>query len=318
MACPFLEKTRLLLEKVKKNHLDIYTQINSLEGSANKLHQSATINEIVFPVKSNPYRGWYEKDGKTYNHAKYCLPLSMANSLGYILRSPSTFRVFWDGKENSDAKIEIIENKKPTHKITTHSARGSFTIQYRFVFKTSDKHFTYIKGIPNIRTKFNVMEALIESWWFEGTFGVVCLLNQACDLVIKEGDPIAVVMLLPTENLNFSIGLKQMTEKALPTYTTWEWWQEIKHQFYNYQIKFKRFEIFRIFKKFNKKIKFPKVWPMTESYHDFDYTKGRHVFEKDKPKNRFHFLPKDLRPRTTKLETLYVDNYNKIINEKEN
>jgi len=318
-------------EEIKGNNLDLYTFINLSPKDENPFPQDVLINEIALPVKSSPYRGWYEKSLKTHDHAKYCMPIAMANSLGYILRSPITFSVSWSGDEKDEVIVNIINKNKEvhavsTHSVSTHSAPGSFTLQYRFVMGTSQEYFTYIKGIANIRSRFNVMEALLESWWFEGTFGVVCLLNQPCDFIIKEGDPIASVMLVHKDSINFAVNIKKFTNKSFPNHKIWDWWQEVKGYFYDaIQDKKEKFKILNFFKKYKKKLMFnedPIITPWGKyqrALHDFDYARGLHALENIKPKERAHFTPKDLFNKEYKLESITIDDYNTCVeNEKEN
>lgn len=307
MNCPFFNKIKIPKNKIKNNLLEIY-------GDFNPAHPNASPNKIMLPVKSTPYREWYEKHPTTVDHAKHCFPLAMANSLGYVIRSPATFRVSWDGNENSDAKVEIIKNLGTIYNVTTHSAPGSFTIQSRFVFKTSDKHYVYVKGIPNIRTRFNVMEGLLEYWWFQGTFGIVCLLNQPCDFTINEGDPIATILLLNRDSLKFDTKIKNLTDRDLPMYKFWLWWNKIKSRFPSIiSHDLEKTSIIKIFQKINKTLILDKnkSWPEWRQYHDFDYARGRHVMEAEKPVDRLHFLPKDLFSEKN-IDSIKIDHYNKI------
>ena len=322
MKCPFIKKNKNINTKendIKINSIDYY-----LDSPFDEKNQplDAYYNKIALPIRSSPYRSWYEKEDKVKNHAKYCLPLSMANSIGYILRSPATFRVKWDGIEGNKSQIEVLENKWPKiHSITNHSASGSFTIQFRVVLKTNKKHFTYIKGISNIRTKFNVMEALLESWWFEGQFGVVCLLNQPCDFIINEGDPIATIILLDKDDLKFDINLKSLNSKMAINFRIWEWWTGIKNSFFHKtKDNESRREIMDFFKKYNKKfINKNYEWNENEPFHDHDYLKGRRPNEEIKPSDRPHFLPKNIIIKNNVIDTYHLDHYNTLIkNENKN
>jgi hypothetical protein len=115
----------------------------------------------------------------------------MANSLGYVIPSPGTFEVSWDGNPKSDAKISI-EQLAIHSAIDGHSARGSFTVQTGFIPRTHKPgDFIYFKGIPNQRAPYTCMEAAIEAWWNPANFALVFLINQACSFVISEGEPIA-------------------------------------------------------------------------------------------------------------------------------
>jgi|GEM_PF-3508807 len=143
------------------------------------------------PHPAEKGRDWWENDSKTRAHAHFCLPLLMANSLGYVIPSPGTFEVSWDGESDSDAIIAIKEIAAHSQ-VDGHSAHGSFTVQPGFIPRTQrPEEFLYIKGIPNRRAPYTCMEALVEAWWNPARFGLVFLVNQAGSFVIHQGDPLA-------------------------------------------------------------------------------------------------------------------------------
>jgi hypothetical protein len=143
------------------------------------LHCDPNFDTRFLPRPAEKGREWWEDDSKTRQHAQFCLPLLMANSLGYVIPSPGTFEVSWDGKIKSDASIAIREIA--THsQIDAHSASGSFTVQPGFIPRTQRPgEFIYIKGVPNRRAPYTCMEALIEAWWNSARFGLVASSKQS-------------------------------------------------------------------------------------------------------------------------------------------
>ena len=160
------------------------------------VHLLPGYDKSLVPIPAVRHRDWWEDNTATRNHAKHCLPLSMANSLGYYILSPGTFKVSWDGNVHSRAEIEHIE-KSSHYIVDNHAAFGSFAIQAQFIVKTDDPgDFIYIKGIPNERMRpYSCMEAIIEAWWNNAFFGLVYLLNQPGEFIIQKGEPIAQMFL---------------------------------------------------------------------------------------------------------------------------
>lgn len=161
-----------------------------------KIHLFPEFDKSLAPVPASKLKDWWEDNTKTRNHAKHCLPLQMANSLGYYILSPGTFIVKWDGDVHSDVKITHIE-KSSHYEVDAHAAFGSFTIQPKFIPVTENEgDFILIKGIPNERScPYTCMEAAIEAWWNVGNFGLVFLLNQPGEFLIPMGKPIAQMIL---------------------------------------------------------------------------------------------------------------------------
>lgn len=306
MNCPFIKKNNIEKPVPKNQQLDIYcTSRDEVFSSINK-NNVKDLSDMI--VKSSPYRGWYEKHSLTKNHARHCLPLAMANSLGYILSAPTTFRVSWSGEESEQSKIEIFDENF-NKIVTNHSAPGTFTIQYPLVPKTNKNYFTYIKGIPNIRTKFNVMEGLLESWWFEGLFGVVCLLNQPCDFIINKGDPIATILIFHKDGISFDLNVKPFDHSILCYHKIWKFWKAVKNitnpNFEKYSYAAKLFDKLK-----NKKKKLEKLL-LKNIHHDFDYAEGRYPEEEEKPKDRQHFKCKDSQSKiSSSMKKYIIDHYN--------
>lgn len=165
-------------------------------GQRIRLFLAPNFDKRLAPVPAEKLRDWWDDNRKTAGHAKHCLPLQMANSLGYYILSPGTFIVKWDGDTNKDAEITHVE-KSSHYEVDAHAAFGSFTIQAKFIPVTDDPgDFVIIKGIANERcTPYNCMEAAIEAWWNVGNFGLVFLLNQPGEFLIPMGKPIAQMFL---------------------------------------------------------------------------------------------------------------------------
>jgi len=165
-------------------------------GNKIRVHLDDNFDQDLVPVPATRQRAWFEDNSSTRDHARHCLPLSMANSLGFYILSPGTFKVSWDGNVNRRAKIEHIE-KSSHYDVDDHAAFGSFTVQTKFIPVTDDPgDFVFIKGIPNLRgLPYSCMEATIEAWWSVGNFGLVFVLNQSGEFTIQMGQPIAQMFL---------------------------------------------------------------------------------------------------------------------------
>lgn len=184
------------------------------------IHPFPGFTDDLMPITPPPHKGWWQDNIKTKNHAQHCLPLAMANSLGYYILSPVTFRVSWNGDVHTNAKVEIIGESNPYMISDDHAAFGSFTIQPGFLVTTDTPgDFIMIKSLPNERCQFfSCMEALIEAWWSRARFGLVCLLNRPGDFIVNRGDPIAQMCVYRAE-----AGFHEIKKAELmpPEYKTW-------------------------------------------------------------------------------------------------
>jgi len=195
---------------MKKNRekQEKYTK-NFAEQNKGKItiHLLNDYDEDLLPVKAGKSRDWWDDqdiDDKTYDHAKFCLPMTMATSAGFYILSPATFDVIWDGDNRHDAIIETHDDAASHAIIDSHSTRGGFTVQSRFIPRTENEgEFVYVKGLPNqYRKPYYLLEGMIETWWNPSTFGLVFMLNQPGEFTIVKGEPIAQMMLLNSYTLN--------------------------------------------------------------------------------------------------------------------
>lgn len=195
------EETKKFVEKEKqeKNH-------------SITLHLLDDYDKTLAPVKASKNRDWWDDfsiDDKTNNHAKFCLPMTMASGIGYYILSPATFTVSWDGDIKNDAIVEVYDDAASHAFIDNHSTRGGFTVQSMFIPRTENPgDFIYIKGVPNqYRKPYYVLEGIIEAWWNPARFGVVFMLNRGGRFKINKGEPIAQMILMTSATLNADLTL---------------------------------------------------------------------------------------------------------------
>lgn len=184
-----------------------------------KLYLFRDFDRRFLPIPAARVKDWWQNDGKTRNHARHCLPLAMANSLGFYVLSPAGFRVRWDGDLSSNAEIDVLE--RTTHgDVDNHAAHGSFAIQPGFVPVTkAPGDFLYVKGVPNERClPYACMEAVIEAWWNPGNFGLVFLLNQPGEFEIKMGQPIAQLFVFRAAE---AVTTLEAVDEGLPEHEIW-------------------------------------------------------------------------------------------------
>lgn len=160
------------------------------------IHFAPNYDRSLAPIPATKFRDWYEDNQRTKQHVRHCLPLSMANSLGYYILSPGSFIVKWNGDTQEMATITHVD-KSSHYEVDAHAANGCFVVQAKFIPVTQDPgDFIFVKGIPNERCMpYSCMEACIEAWWNVAHFGLVFLLNQPGEFMITKGQPIAQMFL---------------------------------------------------------------------------------------------------------------------------
>ena len=106
--------------------------INKIITITESPHFNDSVKLIVSSLKGEIKRSWF------VNHAYLCLPLTIANQMGFVIKSLSKFSVIWDGTDAPNGvKVEILDNPYPGYqKISSHFGMGTVTIQNRFTFRT--------------------------------------------------------------------------------------------------------------------------------------------------------------------------------------
>lgn len=114
-----------------------------------------------------------ERDWMTAANQKYpyrCLPLAMANQLGWDVINPMTFTVRWTG--GPDKKDVIIETptKKPHPLALSHFGVGTFTLSIGYVFRTSPDMNLLITGPTNYPLDgLQACSGYVETEWLPAT-----------------------------------------------------------------------------------------------------------------------------------------------------
>jgi len=88
-------------------------------------------SDAVSSLKGNPGREWFAK------YASFCLPLTIANQQGFVIKAMHDAEIFWDGESFSlDIKSNGLMHPVSPQIYATDFGPGVLTIDHRFVFRT--------------------------------------------------------------------------------------------------------------------------------------------------------------------------------------
>jgi hypothetical protein len=149
--------------------------------------------EIVVPLKGNPKRDWFNP------HAYYCLPLTVGNQYGFMIKSLRDFQIIWDGTENDAQIIFLNEDNQEKQTILNGFGSGIVTIQNRFAIKTPIGINIMTIQPPNMFIPGCVaMTGVIETDNIKRdfTFNIkMTIPNKA--ISVKKGDPLGAFIPIP-------------------------------------------------------------------------------------------------------------------------
>lgn len=141
-------------------------------------------------------RDWIENLPDRF--AYRCLPLAMANQLGWEIQNPVSFSATWNGKDGLDA-IKVRFDDDESTLIGSHFGHGILTFSLGYLFRTTKSHNLYVKGPAN-RPKDAIvpLEGLIETDWAPFTFTMNWQFTRKRHKVRFEiGEPICCVLPYP-------------------------------------------------------------------------------------------------------------------------
>jgi hypothetical protein len=171
---------------------------------------SGDVGWTIEPASSR--REWM--DNSTGRFAYRCLPLVMANQLGWVIRTPGTFCVKWSGKVGVDAlTIQHTEGPEGLRRaVTSHFGHGILTLLLPWIFRTPPGVSLLARGPSNYWVhNAHALEGLVETDWTSTTFTMnwqITAINR--EVWFRKGTPIC--MLVPTR--------VDLAESLVPTFAS--------------------------------------------------------------------------------------------------
>jgi hypothetical protein len=144
------------------------------------------VESIISPIDKK--RDWFTP------HFYRCLPLTIANKYGFVIKAPFTFSVDWNGGiEREDLKILISEehiNSFP--KIESHFGSGIVTVSIPLMMRTPPNINIMTINPPNyILQNFTVMSGSIETDNLRYTFTFNIKMQNPGRVTIPKDTPLS-------------------------------------------------------------------------------------------------------------------------------
>jgi hypothetical protein len=153
-------------------------------------------NPLVPQIKpGRPDRAWMNATPDRY--AYRCLPLNIANSLGWELLLPCRVEAEWNGGlELEDLQIEIADATwRDRHVASSHFGSGILTFQVGYVVRTEAGTGLLARGVPNLpKDGIAPLEGFVETDWLPFTFTMNWQFTRPGRIVFEEGEPFCFLM----------------------------------------------------------------------------------------------------------------------------
>lgn len=137
--------------------------------------------------------------------ATRCLPLSMANQAGWIVRCPTRFKAVWDGRPDGDSTtLEFPERPKVwSQQIVSNFGTGIVSFLIPWLFRTTKGYGLFVRGPTNTFTPdIAPLDGLVETDWMASTFTMNWkILKPRTAVWFRQGDPICMLIPYPLDLL---------------------------------------------------------------------------------------------------------------------
>ncbi|WP_428031341.1 DUF6065 family protein [Ancylobacter sp.] len=120
-------------------------------------------------VPARAERAWM--DATSQRFAYRCLPLSIANSMGWELLCPMTFEAEWDGGDGLDSMAISADSLEIEDYAASHFGFGVLTFLTHYLFRTEPGIGMSVRGSPNLpKDGIQALEGMVETDWLDLPF----------------------------------------------------------------------------------------------------------------------------------------------------
>jgi hypothetical protein len=179
---------------------------------------------------ANRKREWMDDTQDRF--AYRCLPLAIANQMGWEILCPVSFTARWNGKTSLDAiRIKFDDESSPL--IGSHFGHGVLTFNLGYLFRTTKAHNLWIKGPTNqFKDGIAALEGVIETDWTPFTFTMNWQFTRKRHKVrFEKGEPVCTILPYPRHYIGkFEPRHKVINENA-KLYAQYVAWKDDREKF---------------------------------------------------------------------------------------
>lgn len=177
-------------------------------------------------VPGNSERAWMDATGQRF--AYRCLPLTIANTMGWEVLCPVDVHAEWNGGNDlEDIKVEIGEPAWGEGRFaSSHFGYGVLTFHLGYLFRTEPGIGIWARGVPNLaKDGIAPLDGIIETDWVPFTFTMNWRFTRPGTIEFKKDEPFCFLTL---------IGYRQL-EQVEPEIVMLEDAPDIRDQFYAFK-----------------------------------------------------------------------------------
>lgn len=138
-------------------------------------------------------------DATVSRFAYRCLPLTIANSLGWELLTPFGVEAEWNGgDEVTDLTVKGGDGTDVSRFASSHFGHGVLTFQTMYIFRTDPQVAIWVRGTPN-RPKDGIfpLDGVVETDWLSFTFTMNWKFTRPGRVVFERDEPFCFITPCP-------------------------------------------------------------------------------------------------------------------------
>jgi len=145
-------------------------------------------------IPAGPNRHWMQQTDEHF--ANRCLPLRIANQIGWFILNDVDITVVWNGSVRAGGlRITTPRGEVPEH-IQSHFGYGILTWRIPYLFRTPPEYNLYVRGPTNTpKDGIYPLDGVVETDWAVASFTMNWKMTCVdVPVSFKAGEPIAMIM----------------------------------------------------------------------------------------------------------------------------
>lgn len=177
----------------------------------------------IVPGRSD--RPWMDATDKRF--AYRCLPLTIANAMGWELLAPTRVDAEWNGGNRlADISVTVADPYWGDDRFAaSHFGHGILTLQTGYLFRTDPGVAVWARGAPNWpKDGMAPLDGIIETDWLPFTFTMNWQFTRPGQVVIEKDEPFCFVSLIEyraLENVEPEIVAMDRHPRVREQYQAW-------------------------------------------------------------------------------------------------
>ena len=185
------------------------------------------------PIQPAPIsREWMDRTPSRF--AYRCLPLTLANQAGWIIRNPQSFSARWNGGPLNRDTVLVFDESPPDDRISSLFGQGTVTFNLPYLIRTPKDINLWVKGPTNWpKHGAQALEGLVETDWTAASFTMNWKLTRPHEVVrFERGEPISMMVPYPRQLLNQLIPQLRPLSDNLELRADYQRWSHDRDEFH--------------------------------------------------------------------------------------